>query len=69
MKYEGEEMFRDFTLNGYWWRPSDPNGAVYGTLSYSVDRIKLRLNRAFTPELDTAYRVGSVKIPVILGRE
>jgi ApeA N-terminal domain 1 len=60
--------FRDFTLNGHWWLPSDPNGAAYGTLSYSVDRIKLRLDRAFTPKLDTAYGVGSVKIPVILGR-
>ncbi len=61
-------MFRDFTLNGYWWLPSDPNGAAYGTLSYSVDRIKLRLDRAFTAELNTAYAIGSVKIPVILGR-
>jgi len=68
MKYAGEEMFRDFILNGHWWLPSDPNGAAYGTLSYSVDRIKLRLDRAFTPELDTAYGVGSVKIPIILGR-
>jgi len=68
MKYAGEEMFRDFTLNGHWWIPSDPNGAAYGTLSYSVDGIKLRLDRAFTPELNTAYGVGSVKIPVILGR-
>ena len=25
MKYSGEEMFRDFTLNGYWWLPSDPS--------------------------------------------
>jgi hypothetical protein len=54
--------------HGHWWLPSNPNGAAYGTLSYSVDRIKLRLDRAFTPELDTAYGVGSVKIPVILGR-
>lgn len=68
MKYAGEEMFSDFTLNGHWWIPSNPNGAAYGTLSYSVDRIKLRLDRAFTPELDTAYGVGSVKIPGILGR-
>jgi hypothetical protein len=68
MKYAGEEMFRDFTLNGNWWLPSDPNGAAYGTLSYSIDRIKLQLDRAFTPELSTAYRVGGVKIPVILGR-
>ena len=68
MKYAGEEIFKDFTLNGHWWLPSNPNGAAYGTLSYSVDRIKLRLDRAFTPELDTAYGVGSVKIPVILGR-
>ena len=68
MKYAGEEMFRDFTLNGYWWLPSAPDGAAYGTLSYSVDRIKLQLDRAFTPELSTAYRVGGVKIPVILGR-
>jgi hypothetical protein len=68
MKYAGEEMFREFTLNGYWWLPSDPNGAAYGTLTYSVDRIKLRLDRAITTELNTAYGVGSVKIPVILGR-
>jgi ApeA N-terminal domain 1 len=68
MKYAGEEMFSDFTLNGHWWIPSNPNGAAYGTLSYSVDRIKLRLDRAFTPELDTAYGVGSVKIPLILAR-
>jgi hypothetical protein len=68
MKYAGEEMFSDFTLNGHWWLPSNPNGAAYGTLSYSVDRIKLRIDRAFTPELDTAYGVGSVKLPVILGR-
>jgi len=68
MKYAGEELFKDFTLNGYWWIPSAPEGAAYGTLSYSVDRIKLRLDRAVTPELNTAYRVGGVKIPVILGR-
>jgi hypothetical protein len=68
MRYAGEEMFRDFTLNGYWWLPSAPDGAAYGTLSYSVDRIKLQLDRAFTPELSTAYRIGGVKIPVIFGR-
>ena len=68
MKYAAEEMFRDFTLNGHWWVPSDPGGAAYGTLSYSVDRIKLRLDRAFTADLNTAYAVGSVKFPVILGR-
>ena len=68
MKYAGEEIFKDFTLNGYWRLPPAPDGAAYGTLSYSVDRIKLQLDRAFTPELDTAYGVGSVKIPVILGR-
>jgi hypothetical protein len=68
MKYEGEEMFRDFTLNGHWWIPTNPNGAAYGALSYSVDRIKLQLDRALTPELNTAYSVGSAKIPVILGR-
>lgn len=68
MRYAGEQMFRDFTLNGHWWLPSDPKGAAYGTLSYAVDRIKLRLDRALTPELSTAYRVGGVKIPAILGR-
>ena len=67
MRYAGEEMFRDFTLNGYWWLPPAPDGAAYGTLSYSVDRIKLRLDRAFTPELDTAYGVGSVKAIRIVG--
>jgi hypothetical protein len=68
MKYSGEALFKEFTLNGHWWLPSNPSGAAYGTLSYSVDRIKLRLDRAITPELHTAYAVGSVKIPVILGR-
>jgi len=68
MKYEAEEMFAEFTLNGVWWIPSNPDGSAYGTLSYSVDRIKLRLDRALTPELNTAHGVGSVKIPVILGR-
>jgi len=68
MKYAGEEMFRDFTLNGHWWLPSDPSAAAYGTLSYSIDGIKLRLDRAVSPELNTAYGIGSVKIPIILGR-
>jgi hypothetical protein len=68
MKYAGEELFKEFTLNGHWWIPPNPNGAAYGTLSYSVDRIRLRLDRALTPELNTAYSVGGVKIPVILGR-
>lgn len=67
MKYAAEEIFKDFTLNGYWWIPSAPNGAANGTLSYSVDRIRLRLDRAFTPELNTAYGVGCVKIPIVLG--
>ena len=68
MKYAGQEMFRDFTLNGHWWIPTNPNGAAYGALSYSVDRIKLQLDRAITPELNTAYSVGSAKLPVVLGR-
>jgi hypothetical protein len=68
MKYAGEELFKDFTLNGHWWIPSNRNGAAYGTLSYSVDRIRLRLDRALAPELNTAYRVGGAKIPIILGQ-
>ena len=68
MRYAGEEIFRDFTLNGHWWIPTNPNGAACGALSYSVDRIKLQLDRAITPELNTAYGVGSAKLPVILGR-
>lgn len=68
MKYAGEEMFKDFTLNGHWWVPDNSGGAAYGSLSYSVDRIKLQLDRAITPELNTAYNVGSPKIPVVLGR-
>ena len=61
-------MFRDFTLNGHWWIPNNPDGAAYGALSYSADRIKLQLDRAITPELNAAYGVGSPKIPIILGR-
>src|SRR5271170_7798141 len=68
MKYAGEEMLRDFTLNGHWWIPTNPDGAAYGALSYSVDRIRLQLDRAITPELNTAYSVGGAKIPAILGR-
>ena len=30
MKYAGEEMLRDFTLNGHWWIPTNPKGAAYG---------------------------------------
>jgi hypothetical protein len=67
MRFAGEQMFRNFTLNGSWWLPSHKDGAAYGTLSYSVDRIKLQLDRALTPALSTAYRVGGVKIPVIHG--
>jgi len=68
MRHAGEEIFKPFALNGHWWVPSNPGGAAYGTLSYSVDEIKLRLDRAISPELNTAYGIGSVKIPVILGR-
>jgi hypothetical protein len=68
MKYAGEELFKGFTLNGRWWIPSNPNGAAYGALSYSADRIRLRLDRALAPELNTAYRVGGAKIPIILGQ-
>lgn len=68
MNYAGNEIFKDFTLNGYWWIPSHHERAAYGTLSYSIDRMKLRLDRAIAPELSTAYSVGGVKIPVILGQ-
>jgi hypothetical protein len=68
MKNAGEEMLKEFTLNGHWWIPTNPNGAAYGALSYSVDRIKLQLDRAITPELSTAYSLGGAKIPAILGR-
>jgi hypothetical protein len=40
MKYAGEEIFKDFTLNGYWWIPPDQNGVAYRTLSYSLDRMQ-----------------------------
>ena len=68
MKLVGEEMFGEFAIRGYWWAPSDAKNAVYGTLWYSNDRIKLQIERAFIPELDTAFSFGSVKVPVVYGR-
>jgi hypothetical protein len=67
MELLGHDMFAEFSTRGHWWLPSQPSQAVFGTLSFSNDRIKLQLDRSFTPELDTAYSPGSVKFPVIFG--
>jgi hypothetical protein len=68
MKLAAEEIFGEFVIRGSWWAPSDRQNAVFGTLFYSNDRIKLQLERAFIPELDTAYSFGDVKVPVVHGQ-
>jgi len=55
MKFPAQEMFSEFSIRRYWWLPQSPQEAVFGTLWYSTDRTKLRVERSFSRELNTAY--------------
>lgn len=62
------DMFSEVSLKGNWWLPSNPGDQVSGTLHFSNENIKLRLDREFlVPDLVSAYSVGSFKAPVVLG--
>jgi hypothetical protein len=62
------DMFSEFSIKGSWWLPNNPGDQVSGTLHFSNENIKLRLDRSFLiPELVSAYSVGSFKAPVVLG--
>jgi len=41
------DMFSEFSLKGNWWLPGDPNDRVSGTLQFSGEGIKLRLDHSF----------------------
>jgi ApeA N-terminal domain 1/Apea-like HEPN len=66
---QDRNMFNEFSIRGRWWLPNNPNDQVPGTMHFSNDSLKLRLDRTFwVQELIQAHSVGSYKTEVILGQ-
>ena len=59
-------MLEEREFEGYWWRPSDPDNRIPGTLKFSQDEIRLELLGAFE-EIKPGPIGGTDDEPRILG--
>ncbi|MCU1304946.1 MAG: hypothetical protein JWQ87_5230 [Candidatus Sulfotelmatobacter sp.] len=68
MKSLEPDIFDSFELRGRWWLPERPDDRVHGTLSFSSNGIRLRLDETFTnPAVNHPFWAAGFRPECILG--